>query len=110
MMAERASSLLGTTQSVVLVGGLLNHLPKFSGLNVPLQHWKERLEGADRLCIVGPQIKVELALSTLAGGARKTVMLQPAHWLESFEQILSLLEDVYGDVSSEAILRKRFFD
>ncbi|KAG8548994.1 hypothetical protein GDO81_023217 [Engystomops pustulosus] len=36
-------------------------------------------------------------------------MLRPARQRERFEQILSLLEDVYGDVTSEAVLRKRFF-
>lgn len=46
----------------------------------------------------------------LEGEAKKTVMLKPAGWQERFEQILSLLEDVYGrDVSSEAMLRKQFF-
>lgn len=61
------------------------------------------------MCKVSSHLKAQLVLPTLEGEARKTVMLQPAEWQESFEQIMSLLDDVYRDVSTEAVIRKSFF-
>lgn len=54
-------------------------------------------------------LKAKLALSTPEGEDRKAVVLHPARQRESFEQILSLLEHVYCDVFSQAVLRKRLF-
>lgn len=109
MATDRVTSASSSISPTVPVGALLSHLPKFSGDKVSLEDWKERLEGAARLCNIAPHLKAELALSTLEGEARKTVMLHSTRQRASFEQILSILEDVYGDVSSEAVLRKRFF-
>lgn len=113
MDAESATERVTTSHNeapcAVPVGALLNHLPKFNGANVLLEDWKERLESAVRLCNVAQHLKTELALSTLEGDARRTVMLQPARHRQTYEQIVSLLEDVYGDVTSEAVLRKKFF-
>lgn len=53
-------------------------------------------------------MKTELALSTLEGEDRKTVMLQARRQRECFNLILSFLEAVYRDVSFEAMLGKRF--
>ncbi|XP_069840942.1 uncharacterized protein [Dendropsophus ebraccatus] len=109
MATEGATSSVSGMQPMIPVGALLSHLPKFNGSSVLLEDWRERLEGAARLCNIAPHLRAELALNTLEGEARKTVLLQPARLRQTFEQISSILEDVYGDTTSEAMLRKKFF-
>lgn len=58
---------MGTAQLILSVGALLIYL--LSGADILIEDWKERLEGAARLCRVGPQMKTELVLSTLEGEA-----------------------------------------
>ncbi|XP_069800966.1 uncharacterized protein [Dendropsophus ebraccatus] len=109
MATEGTTSSVSGMQPMIPVGALLSHLPKFNGSSVLLEDWRERLEGAARLCNIAPHLRAELALNTLEGEARKTVLLQPARLRQTFEQISSILEDVYGDTTSEAMLRKKFF-
>lgn len=79
-MEEGVFSLLGGAQPVVPMGALLNHQPKFNGI----EYSPGRFEGEAGKGL-SPHLKAELARSMLERETRKTGMLQLARWQESFD-------------------------
>lgn len=92
------------------VGALLRHLPKFDGKNMTLQDWTERVRGAVKVCNLTPELRAEVALGTLEGDMRRTVMVRPECERNTLEKIFSLLEGAQGGRAKVVQLRSHFFN
>ncbi|XP_063820175.1 uncharacterized protein LOC135062022 [Pseudophryne corroboree] len=74
-----------------------------------LEDWKARLKATFLIYRVPDDLQVPLALNSLEGEARRTILLRPDDEREELEEIYSILGDIYGDTSSAGTLRQRLF-
>ncbi|XP_068122518.1 uncharacterized protein [Hyperolius riggenbachi] len=86
------------------------YLPKFTGNNMPLRDWAERIQSAIKAYKVPVDMHREVAILASEGDARKTIINASRDLPVSLEDILEILEEIYGDPSDLHVVRKRFMD
>lgn len=84
-------------------------VPKFSGSNISLLEWEERLESAMCLYQVTTRLSAELAINSLVDDAHQAVMVLLKDKGVSLEQIMAWLEGLFGENVTLNEFRCRFF-
>lgn len=86
-------------------------LPKFHGPNSDIKYgdWKEQMSGILNTQNLTEPRKVELLQGALAGEAKLQISLLDAEDRDTGAKIFTYLESLYGDNTSVAVLRSRFF-
>lgn len=86
-------------------------LPKFHGPNSELKYgdWKEQISGILNTQNLTEPRKVELLQGALAGEAKLQITVLDAGDRDTSAKIFTCLDSLYGDNTSVAVLRSRFF-
>lgn len=87
----------------------MGQLAKFDGNNMSVSVWAEQIRMVQRMYQTAPEVLVELAILTLQGDAKTTVILRPSEQRQTFEQVVQILETIYGETALLGSLVARFF-
>lgn len=86
-------------------------LPKFCGPNSDIKYgdWKEQISGVLNAQNLTEPRKIELLMGALAGEAKLQINVFDAGERDTGAKIFTCLDSLYGDNTSVAVLRSRFF-
>lgn len=91
------------------LGAMLTHIPKFTGGNLPLHDWAQRMRGMFKVAGVTTENQGEILLIALEGHAQETVLLRPESERKTLEQVVKILERVYGGKPEAGDLQAQLF-